>query len=78
LREKLTPCWPQTISSASAWTRYKDCLFEQSVHSLQNVDLGFSKPTLIRVLKCFNLLSSPPTKGIGKWELIGNRSCRLV
>jgi hypothetical protein len=29
------------------------------------VGFGFSKPTLIRVLKCFNFLSSPLTRGRG-------------
>jgi hypothetical protein len=34
----------------------------------------FSKPALIRVLKCFNLPSSPPpTRGSGKERLIGQR-----
>jgi hypothetical protein len=36
--------------------------------------LYFSKPTLMRVLKCFNLPSSPPpTRGSGKERLIGQR-----
>jgi hypothetical protein len=34
----------------------------------------FSKPTLIRVLECFNLPSSPPpARGSGKERLIGQR-----
>jgi hypothetical protein len=44
-----------------------------SVH-LFIVSLDFSKPTLIRVLKCFNLLSSPPpTRGSGKDRLVGQK-----
>lgn len=37
----------------------------------QTVSLDFSKPTLIRVLKHFNLPSSPPTRGSGERRLIG-------
>ena len=38
------------------------------------VSLYFSKPTLISVLKCFNLPSSPPpTRGHGKERLMGQR-----
>jgi hypothetical protein len=36
------------------------------------IGLGFSEPTLIRVLKCFNLPSSPPpTSGSGKKKVTG-------
>jgi hypothetical protein len=42
--------------------------------TLSDVGLCFSKPTLIRVLKCFNLPSSPPpTRGSGKERLIRQR-----
>ena len=35
---------------------------------VKSVGLDFSKPTLIRVLKGFNLFYSPPTEGKGgKW-----------
>ena len=37
-----------------------------------SVGLGFSKPTLIKVLKCFNLPSSPLTKDSRDERLIGN------
>jgi hypothetical protein len=44
-----------------------------------HVGLEFSKPSSIRVLKCFNLPSSPPaTRGSGKERLIGNRGCGPV
>jgi hypothetical protein len=37
-----------------------------------SVAVDFSKPTLIRVLKCVNLPSSPPpTRGRGKERLLG-------
>jgi hypothetical protein len=43
------------------------------------VGLDFSKPTLISVLKCFNLPSSPPpTRGNGKERLIEQRGCGPV
>jgi hypothetical protein len=42
-----------------------------------DIGLDFSKPTLIRVLKNFNLPSSlPPTGGSGKERLIGQRVMR--
>jgi hypothetical protein len=45
----------------------------------ENVGLDFSRPTLIRVLKCFNIPSSPPpSRGSGKERLTGQRGCGLV
>ena len=39
-----------------------------------SVGLYFSKPTLLSILKCFNLPSSPsPTRDSGKEMLIGQR-----
>jgi hypothetical protein len=42
------------------------------------IDSDFSKPTLLRVLKFFNLPSIPPTKGRGEERLIGNRGFLYV
>lgn len=42
------------------------------------VDFYFSKPTLLRVLKCFSLPSSPLTRGKRKRKLIGKEVCRLL
>ena len=43
---------------------------------LSNVGLDFSKPKLIRVLKCFNLPTSPPTNGRRERRLIWKGFCR--
>lgn len=41
--------------------------------SWEGVGYHFSKPSLIRVLKHFNIPSNPPTRGRVKEKLIGNR-----
>jgi hypothetical protein len=47
---------------------------DKYLHLWKSAGLDFSKPTLIRVLKCFNLPSSPPPiRGSGKERLIGQR-----
>jgi hypothetical protein len=38
----------------------------------------FSKPTFMRILKLFNLLSRSPARGRGEERLIGNRGHRPV
>jgi hypothetical protein len=42
------------------------------------VGFDFSKPILIRVLKCFNFLFNPLTKGRGERWLIGQGRCGPV
>ena len=42
----------------------------------KNVGFDFSKPTSIRVLKCFNPSSPSPTRGSGRERLIGQRGMR--
>jgi hypothetical protein len=49
----------------------KDMKFTDKLTELKNLD--FSKLTLSRVLKCFNLPSSPHTSGRGQKRLIENR-----
>lgn len=41
----------------------------------KHVGLDFSKPTLVGVLKCFNLPSSPLTSGREERRLIGEGVC---
>jgi hypothetical protein len=44
----------------------------------QNIGLDFSKPTLIRVLKCFDPPSSPPFKGREEKMVHRTKGCGLV
>jgi hypothetical protein len=46
--------------------------------NLLDEGLDLSKPILIRVLKCFDILSSPPSKGMGEKMINRARGCGPV